>query len=72
MHMRAQNICVIYTKMYGACEVTTREKKHLVRQSIDKKIVMQSRDRSVPSGGFRRHFVLDVFVDLLTCLHNFI
>jgi len=39
-------------------------------QSIDKKIVMQSRDRSVPSGGFRRHFVLDVFIDLLTCLHN--
>jgi len=44
-------------------------------QSIDKKIVMQSRDRSVPrqagqSGGFRRHFVLDLFVDLLTSLHN--
>ena len=35
-----------------------------------KKIVMQSRDRSVPSGGFRRHFVLDLFVDLLMCLHN--
>ena len=31
---------------------------------------MQSRDRSEPSGGFRRHFVLDVFVDVLTCLHH--
>jgi len=39
-------------------------------QSIDKKIVMQSRDRSELSGGFRRHFVLYVFVDLLTCLYN--
>jgi len=27
---------------------------------------MQSRDRSEPSGGFRRHFVLSV-VDPLTC-----
>jgi len=31
---------------------------------------MQSRDRSEPSGDFRRYFVLDVFVDLLTCLYN--